>query len=134
VQQFEKYRRNYIPERSDQRLAKLYKQQAKIMSKIKIEEMVEKISRKESVVPEKPYERVHLHQQQSNYKIVPQRENSKHEPLVDLDPMESVIKLKTTLVEEITQQGITVSVLVIGFFLGVKAIGAIRRGLGGGGL
>ncbi|XP_060860332.1 uncharacterized protein LOC132937529 [Metopolophium dirhodum] len=107
VKQFEKYRRNYIPERKDQRLAKLYTQQAKIINKFKIEQMEEKISKKESVVPEKPYEGVHIRQQHSNYKIVPQRENSKHEPLVELDPLESVIKLKITLVEEITQQDIT---------------------------
>jgi len=98
-------------------LAKLYKQRAKIVKKLKIEQMVEKISRKENAVPEKPYEGVHLHQTQSNYQIVPQRENSKHEPLAELDQLESVIKLKRKLIENITQQDITVSVLVIGFFL-----------------
>lgn len=116
MQQFNEYRKQYIPETNDQRLAKLYKEQAKIVKQLKIEQMMEKMSRKENVVPEKPYVGVHLHQTQSNNQIVSQRENSKHEPLAELDQLESVIKLKRKLVEDITQQEITVSALVIGSF------------------
>lgn len=115
MQQFDEYRRKYIPERKDQRLTKLYKEQAKIVKQLKIEQnMVEKMSRKENVVSENPYVGVHLHQTQSNNQIVSQRENSKHEPLAELDQLKSVIKLKRKLVEDITQQEITVSALVIG--------------------
>ncbi|CAI6356492.1 unnamed protein product [Macrosiphum euphorbiae] len=107
VKQFDKYRRNYIPERKDTRLDKLYKQQARINRKLKIQQMVGKMLRKKNVLPEKPpYVGVHLLPEHSNLKIEPQRQNSEHEPLVELDPLESVIKLKIKQVEEITQQDI----------------------------
>ncbi|XP_003242808.1 uncharacterized protein LOC100569220 [Acyrthosiphon pisum] len=107
VKQFYKYRRNYIPASKDHRLIMMNIHQSIIINKLKIQQMMEKILRKKNIVPEKPYEVVHLHQEHSNYKIVPQRENSKHEPLVELDPLRSVIEQKIKLVEEITQQDIT---------------------------
>ncbi|XP_015377943.1 PREDICTED: uncharacterized protein LOC107172174, partial [Diuraphis noxia] len=107
VEQFDEYRKKYISPRNDQKLAKLYKQQAKIVEKLKMEQMREKMLKKENVVLEKPSESVHLHQEHSNNKIVSLIENSKHEPPEELDQMESVIELKRKQLEDITQHCIT---------------------------
>lgn len=115
AQKFDEYRRNYISARNDQRFTKLYKQQAKIVTKLKMEQTREKMLRKENIVPEKPPAVVYLHQEHSNNKIVSVIENSKHEPPAELDQMRSVIELKRKQLEDITQHYITVSVLVIGF-------------------
>ncbi|XP_022180411.1 uncharacterized protein LOC111040716 [Myzus persicae] len=104
VEQFDEYRRKYVSARNDQQLAKLYKQNAKIVKNLKIEQMIKKMLRKKIVVPEKLSIADDLHKEHSSNTIVSQKEDSKHEPPEESDQLGAIIKLKRKLTEDITQQ------------------------------
>lgn len=74
------------------------------------QKMMQKKLKKENYVSE---ETVDLHQEQSNIKIDVQKENSKYEPSTELEHLRDVIQLKRKLIENTTQQIITVSVLFL---------------------
>lgn len=81
--------------------------------------MIKKMLRKKIVVPEKLSIADDLHKEHSSNTIFSQKEDSKHEPPEESDQLGAIIKLKRKLTEDITQQNTEVSVIMIGFFLGV---------------
>lgn len=97
-------------------MSKLHEQQTEMIIQLRIQKMKERMMqkklKKENYVPEKT---VDLFQEQSNIKIDEQKENSKYEPPTELEHLRDVIQLKRKLIENTTQQIITVSVLFLNY-------------------